>query len=346
MTKIEVNHLTVAFNQKKQTVKAVDDVSFQVKSGEIFGIIGLSGAGKSTLIRTLNLLQLPSEGTIKINGEDITTLNTQGIRKIRQKIGMIFQHFNLIQNRTIAENIAFSLKAGDYPKDKQAERIDELLKLVDLADKKHSYPNNLSGGQKQRIGIARALANDPEILLCDEATSALDVETTEEILKLLEKINQEMGITIVFITHELEVAKRLFQRIAVMENGKIVEQSSTFELFAQPQSAIAKKLVSRFFNLTIPNQLKNTLNQGTLLELRYQGTAALDPLISEISKKFDVLIGITHGKIEYIQNDVIGILFVYLTGTDSAIAAAVAEIQKHVHSLKILNEEASSWKVR
>lgn len=207
MAKISVEHVSVDFKQKKGSFKAVSDVSFAVEQGEIYGIVGLSGAGKSTLVRTLNLLQAPSAGSIKIDEQEITQLKGQDLRDLRQKIGMIFQHFNLIQNRTIAQNLAFSLKAGNYPAEKQKERIDELLRLVDLQEKKNDYPSSLSGGQKQRIGIARALANQPEILLCDEATSALDVETTEEILQLLQRINQDLGITIVFITHELDVEK-------------------------------------------------------------------------------------------------------------------------------------------
>ena len=339
MTKIEVNDLSVSFKQKKRTVHAVKDLSFSIENGEIFGIVGLSGAGKSTLIRTLNLLQHPTKGEIKIDGQDITKLKGKEVRSLRKKIGMIFQHFNLIQNRTLAENIAFALKAGNYPKSEQEARIDELLALVGLSDKKDSYPNNLSGGQKQRVGIARALANNPEILLCDEATSALDVETTEEILQILERINQELGITIVFITHELEVAKRLFHCLAVMEDGRIVEQGTTFELFSRPQADITKKMVGRFFNLTIPAELKNTLREGRLLELRYQGETTLNPVISQLSKDFNVLISITHGKIEYIRNDVIGILFVYLTGAPNEVEQAIAYLRKNVYSLRDLNEE-------
>ncbi|EAC5398347.1 ATP-binding cassette domain-containing protein, partial [Listeria monocytogenes] len=201
MAKIEVKQVSVTFTHKKQIKKAVDSVDFSVQAGEVYGIVGLSGAGKSTLVRTLNLLQVPSSGQILIDGQDITQAKGKHLREVRQKIGMIFQHFNLIHNRTIKENLAFALRAGDYPKDQQEARIKELLEMVDLPHKIHEYPNNLSGGEKQRIGIARAIANEPEILLCDEATSALDVETTEEILKLLIRIKEQTGITIVFITH-------------------------------------------------------------------------------------------------------------------------------------------------
>lgn len=334
MIRIDVQQVSVAFEQGKQTVTAVDDVSFQVKAGEIFGIVGLSGAGKSTLVRTLNLLQRPTKGKILIDGTDILSLKGTELKTLRKKVGMIFQHFNLIQNRTVEQNIEFALKAGDFPKEKRAEKVTELLTLVDLLDKRSVYPNQLSGGQKQRIGIARALANDPEILLCDEATSALDVETTEEILRILEKINKELGLTIVFITHELEVAKRLFTRMAVMEKGKIVELGDTFDLFSNPQAAITQKLVGRYLDLTIPAELLATLSEGKLLELRYQGTTALDPLISTISKKYDVSLSITHGKIEYITNKAIGILFVYMTGDQEQMNQAIKEIEQQVYHLK------------
>lgn len=341
MAKIEVQNLSVLFKQKKQTVTAVKDVSFQVEEGEIYGIVGLSGAGKSTLIRTLNRLQNSTKGSIKIDGQEITKLKGQGLRSVRQRIGMIFQHFNLVQNRTIRENIEFSLKAGNYPKEKREARVDELLELVDLADKKEEYPNNLSGGQKQRIGIARAIANNPEILLCDEATSALDVETTEEILKILQRINRELKITIVFITHELEVAKKLFDRMAVMEAGTIVEEGTTYEIFSEPKQPITKKLVGRYLNLTIPHEIFQTFKEGELLELRYQGEYTLNPLISDLSKTYAVSINIIHGKIEYIQNDVIGILYVSLTGNVAEINQAISYLEKNVHSLRRLREEKS-----
>lgn len=336
MNRIEVRDISVSFVQNKQEIKAVDQVSFEVAAGEIFGIVGLSGAGKSTLIRTLNLLQRPTSGQLLIDGQDITNYKGQALKAVRKKIGMIFQHFNLIQNRTIGQNIAFALKAAGYPKEAREQRIDELLALVDLSEKKDSYPGNLSGGQKQRVGIARALANDPEILLCDEATSALDVETTEEILKILAEINQQLGLTIVFITHELEVAKRLFDRIAVMENGRIIELNETFELFANPQADITQRLVGRYLNVGIPEELADSLTDGCLLELKYHGQDAIEPLISQISKRYDVLISITHGKIEYVHNQAIGILVVHLTGREEHVKAAIREIRKSVTELTYL----------
>ncbi|OTN77544.1 hypothetical protein A5886_002644 [Enterococcus sp. 8G7_MSG3316] len=334
MAKIEVKQLSVQFKQNKQIKKAVDNVDFSVQTGEVFGIVGLSGAGKSTLVRTLNLLQAPSSGQILIDGQDITKARGQALRELRQKIGMIFQHFNLIHNRTIKDNLAFALKAGNYPKDKREARIKELLEMVDLTDKLHTYPNNLSGGEKQRIGIARAIANEPEILLCDEATSALDVETTEEILQLLTRIKAQTGITIVFITHELDVARKFFDRVAVMENGRIVEEQSTYGLFSQPNQPITKKLVGRYLDLTLPDEIAALFTQGELLELRYQGEYTLEPLISTVAKAYDVAVNIIHGKIEYIQQDVIGILYVYLTGPEEEVQKARTYIGENVFSLR------------
>lgn len=336
--KIELQAVSVAFKKQKKEIAAVQDVTLTIETGEIYGIVGLSGAGKSTLIRTLNLLQRPTAGRILIDGQDITSLKGAAIRDVRKKVGMIFQHFNLISNRTIAQNLTFALKAANYPKEQREARVKEVLQLVDLQDKYHDYPNNLSGGQKQRVGIARAIINNPEILLCDEATSALDVETTEEILKLLAKINRELGITIVFITHELEVAHRLFDRMAVMEDGRVVEEGLTYDVFANPKESVTKRLVGRYFDLAIPDELSHSLSKGTIVELRYQGNHTLDPLISTISKNYPVSIGIIHGKIEYIKEQAIGILLVYVTGTPGAVQEAIHSMQEQVSSLHVVKE--------
>ncbi len=336
--KIELQAVSVAFKKQKKEIAAVQDVTLTIEAGEIYGIVGLSGAGKSTLIRTLNLLQRPTVGRILIDGQDITSLKGAAIRDVRKKVGMIFQHFNLISNRTIAQNLTFALKAANYPKEQREARVKGVLQLVDLQDKYHDYPNNLSGGQKQRVGIARAIINNPEILLCDEATSALDVETTEEILKLLAKINRELGITIVFITHELEVAHRLFDRMAVMEDGRVVEEGLTYDVFANPKESVTKRLVGRYFDLAIPDELSHSLSKGIILELRYQGNHTLDPLISTISKNYPVSIGIIHGKIEYIKEQAIGILLVYVTGTPGAVQEAIHSMQEQVSSLRVVKE--------
>lgn len=336
MSQIELKNIDVTFKQKGRTVQAVKDISLSVEKGEIFGIVGLSGAGKSTLVRTINYLQAPSNGQVVVDGTDLTRANAKTIAKVRRKIGFIFQNFNLINNRTLAQNLAFALTAGGYPEKQQPARITELLDLVGLADRQDNYPSQLSGGQKQRVGIARALANDPDILLCDEATSALDVETAEEIIEILKGINQRLNITIVFITHQLEVARSLFDRVAVMENGQLVEQSSTYDLFAAPQSDMGQRLVSRFLDTTLPAKVQAQVTQtdGQLLALRYRGSDSLNPIITKIAKETGIDINIIQGRVEFIQERAIGVLVVYLTGTAVAISRAVQVFKQRVDYVK------------
>ncbi len=243
---IRIEHVTKTYDD----VIAVDDVSFNIKKGEIFGIIGYSGAGKSTLLRCLNLLERPTTGKVWIDNKDFTKLTDREVRKERLKVGMIFQHFYLISSKTVYDNIAFSLKAAGKKKSDIKIRVLELLDLVGLTDRANHYPAQLSGGQKQRVGIARALANNPKVLLCDEATSALDPTTTVAILNLLKEINEKLGITIVLITHEMEVIKDVCHRIAVMENGKVIEIGSVYDIFANPKQALTKKFVRKYFTWT------------------------------------------------------------------------------------------------
>lgn len=332
---IELKDISVVFKEKTHKVEAVKDVSFKVNDGEIFGIVGLSGAGKSTLVRTINLLQKPTKGKVIIDGQDITSLKGEDLRKVRLKIGMIFQHFNLINGKTVYQNVEFVLKANNYPKEKRKQRIEELLKLVSLEDKAEEYPSKLSGGQKQRVGIARALGNNPEILLCDEATSALDMENTVEILKLLKKINTKYGITIVFITHQLEVAKRLFDRIAVMSQGKIVEENDVYSIFSNPREEITKSLVNKDFNIELqPDQLKELTKGGKIFKIYYRGNNSIDPVISNVSKKTDAYISIIHGKIDYINNKPMGILVVDITGEDAEVLKAENYIRENVSRME------------
>ncbi len=309
---IRLEHVSVVFKQKKhKEIAAVKDVSLHVKKGEIFGIVGTSGAGKSSLIRTLNGLQKPTAGKVFVDGEDITSAGGRNLRDIRKKIGMIFQHFNLISRKTVGQNIEFALKIQNYPKADRHKRVQELLDLVGLSEKEHVYPASLSGGQKQRVGIARALAANPKVLLCDEATSALDVQTTEEILELLKKINRQLKITIVFITHQLEIAKVLFDRIAVMSEGVVIEENNTYEIFAAPCNEVTKNLVKD--NIKLPHEVIEN-SKGEILTLVYKGEKSVEPIISLTNKKFDVTLNILHGKIEYIQQKPIGILVVSLEG--------------------------------
>lgn len=336
---IELKNINVEFKLKGNLVYAVKDVNLTINKGEVFGIVGLSGAGKSTLVRVINLLQKPSSGQVIINGEDITKLTRTELRKTRLKIGMIFQHFNLISGKTIYENIEFALKANNYPKEKRKERIYELLDLVNLRDKAEVYPSNLSGGQKQRVGIARAIANNPEILLCDEATSALDLENTEEILKILKDIKDKKGITIVFITHEMEVAKKLFNRVAVMSKGEIVEINDIYSIFSDPVHEVTKSLISRNSNFDIPKEILGSINKGEIIKVFYKGDNSLNPIISDASKNFNVDISIIHGKIDYIDGKPIGTLIINISGEKDEIFKAKKYIKDNViKTERIVNE--------
>lgn len=337
MSVIELNDVSVTFHEGGRTVEAVKHVNISVEKGEIFGIVGFSGAGKSTLVRTINLLERPTGGHVVIDGNDITALKGSRLSDLRKKIGFIFQGFNLITNVTVGKNIEFALKAGGYPKAQWSERIRELLALVGLENKIDSYPSSLSGGQKQRVSIARALANKPEILLCDEATSALDLETTEGILTLLQRINRELGITIVFITHQLDVAKQIFDRVAVMENGVVVEQGNTFDVFSTPKHPTTKALVERYLGIAVPPQLVPSLPAGTIVELRYKGDAALEPLISRVAQDCCVSIDVLHANVEYFGSQAIGILIVLVSSAGEPLVQALNTLRTHVFSYRELD---------
>ena len=336
---IELKNISVDFNDKGKIVNAVDDVSLNIHEGETFGIVGLSGAGKSTLVRVINLLQKPTKGQVIIDGEDITKLSRNDLRRKRLKIGMIFQHFNLISGKTIYENIEFVLKADNYPKEKRKDRIEELLKLVNLSSKRDSYPSSLSGGQKQRAGIARALANNPEILLCDEATSALDLENTDEIISLLKDIKEKTNITIIFITHEMDVAKRLFDRVAVMSNGKIVEVNDVYSIFSDPVHEVTKSLVERNSKMDLPKEVFDLITDGEILKISYKGDESLKPVISAVSKNFNVSISIIHGKIDYIGGKPLGSLLVNIIGEKEEINKAKKYIKENsFHAERVVNQ--------
>lgn len=330
---IRFEQVNVSFKQKNQIVNAVSNVSLHIEAGEIFGIVGGSGAGKSTLVRTINGLQKPTSGSVFVEGEDVTKLSSREIRSLRKKIGMIFQHFNLISRKTVGENIEFALKVQDYPKAQRKARTKELLELVGLEDKENVYPASLSGGQKQRVGIARALAANPKILLCDEATSALDVQTTEEIVDILKEINTKLGITIVFITHQLEVAKRLFSKVAVMSQGEIVEVNSAYELFASPQSALTKRLVRT--QIKVPEEIINAV-KGEIIKLTYRGDKSLEPIIAYTNKKYDVVLNILHGHIDYIQEKPVGVLVVSIEGEAKAINEALKYIGENIEEIELI----------
>lgn len=338
---IELNNIGVTFGKKDKAFHAVKNINLQINEGEIFGIVGPSGAGKSTLVRVINLLQAPSSGKILIRGKDITTLKGKALRKVRLKIGMIFQHFNLINQATVYDNIAFALLANEYPKVQIKNKVIELLELVNLNDKMYAYPSNLSGGQKQRVAIARALANNPEILLCDEATSALDLENTEEVVETLRKIKQKYRITIVFITHEMDVAKKLFDRIAVMNQGELVEINDTYSIFTKPLHPITQSLVSRVLNIEVPEQLQLAPDEE-LLKLSYVGETAYAPVISYISSTYKISVNIIHGKIEYIHDKPFGILILKIEGQAAQRDKAKDYIEKNVYNVKSLPRKGVS----
>ncbi|OCL24073.1 methionine ABC transporter ATP-binding protein [Gilliamella sp. wkB72] len=324
-TLIQVKDVSVRFKAKDQVVEAVKKVSFDVNQGEIFGIIGSSGAGKSTLVRTLNRLAEPSSGQVIINGVDIQTLRGRELQAFRFHVGMIFQNFNLASSKTVYENIAFVLKAAGKKGDAVKNRVNELLALVGLSDKASAYPAELSGGQKQRVGIARALANDAKILLCDEATSALDPTTTSAILDLLKQLNQKFGLTIVLITHEIDVVKKICHRVAVMSQGEIVEMNTTFNLFACPKQPFTQEFLNIDENTHLPDIIKQNV-KGKLVRLRYINENTTQPILYQSAIETGVSFNILHGFIEYFDNQALGNLVIELIGESTNIQNLITKL--------------------
>ncbi|TLX72237.1 ATP-binding cassette domain-containing protein [Pseudomonas nicosulfuronedens] len=290
-------------------VEALSDIELSVRRGEVFGIIGRSGAGKSSLIRTLNRLEQPSVGQVLIDGEDIGAFDAQQLVGLRRRVGMIFQHFNLMSAKTVAQNIALPLRVAGVPKARIAERVDELLQLVGLEDKRHAYPAQLSGGQKQRVGIARALVHQPEILLCDEATSALDPESTQAILALLRDINRRLGLTIVLITHEMAVIREICDRVVVLERGRIVEQGDVWEVFGNPQHEVSRTLLGSLQQHLPPDllaRLEHPSDNEVILDLHYTGVREQEPDLLAIAQALGSRVSLLHGGIERIQGRALG----------------------------------------
>ena len=330
-TMIRVENVSKTYTGKQGTVEAVKDVSLEISRREIFGVIGFSGAGKSTLIRLLNGLETVTSGHIYINEKDITTLKRKELLKERQKIAMIFQHFNLLWSRTVEENIAFSLEIAGVPKAERKAKVAELIDLVGLTGREKSYPSQLSGGQKQRVGIARALANDPEVLLCDEATSALDPKTTKDILKLLVEINQELGLTIVLITHEMHVVRQICHRVAVMEEGRVVESGEVIEVFKNPQQPITKQFVGeeRVDDEIdeVFHHLSTSLRPGVAVRIQYLGDRTGDAVLSEAIRKLDATVSILQAKVNITQKGILGSMII-LIEEESSKAEEVIEYLK------------------
>ena len=331
---ISFQDINVSFSSKDNMVEAVKNVTFEINDGEIFGIVGTSGAGKSTLLRTINLLQKPSSGSVVINGTDIARYVGEHLRQHRLKTGMIFQHFNLIHTKSVYENVAFSMKAAGKSKQEIKDTVTEVLELVGLSEKSKTYPAKLSGGQNQRVGIARAIVNNPQILLCDEPTSALDLESTNSILELLKKINRQLGITTVIISHEMSVIKKICDRVAVMKDGEVVELNNVYDIFATPKHPFTRQLVNHTLNLALPER---TTNDGlSILKLVFRGESAEQPILSETIKRFDVDINILHGKIEYISEYPIGILIVKLDTNKEKSNEVLTFLKERVAEVEVL----------
>lgn len=317
---IVLDQIKKIFNTNSGRVTAVDSVNLSIQKGEIFGIIGYSGAGKSTLIRMLNLLERPTEGTVTIDGKDLTQISSKELRLARQQIGMVFQHFNLLWSRTVFENIAFSLEIAGVNKDKIKPRVLELIQLVGLSGKEDNYPSQLSGGQKQRVGIARALANNPKVLLCDEATSALDPQTTDEILDLLVQINKKYNLTIVLITHEMHVIQKICHHVAIMESGRIVEQGDVLTVFSNPQHPVTERFVKQVASeddsIETVEHLIKKFPKGKIVLLKYLKEKAEQPFITNVIRNYQVDINIIQGKVVQTQEGGYGSLYVQLTGLE------------------------------
>ncbi|HHZ06250.1 MAG TPA: ATP-binding cassette domain-containing protein [Clostridiales bacterium] len=332
---IEFKNVNVMFKQNSVNVHAVKNVSFTIKQGEIFGIVGASGAGKSTLLRTINLLQPITDGQVIVDNKAIEHYKGESLRSLRQNIGMVFQHFNLANSKTVYENVAFALQASNWKKNDINTRVMELLDFVNLLDKANEYPAKLSGGQKQRVAIARALANNTKILLCYEATSALDAETTASVLRLLKEINEKLGITMVVITHELDVVKEICSRVAVMNNGEVVELGDVYDVFTNTKNDFTKQLISHTQLFELPLELISNIS-GPVLRLTYQGANATKSILSHISNSFDVGFNILHGKIEYIGGKPLGILYVNLTGKSDNIKNAILYLNQEVSRVEVV----------
>lgn len=336
---IELKHITKTFDGG---IHALKDISITIEDGDIYGIIGQSGAGKSTLVRCINMLEIPTSGKVLIDGKDMTKLSKSELRAERKKIGMIFQHFNLLSGRTVYQNVAFPLELANVPKEEQEPRIMDILDLVGLTEYKDKYPAQLSGGQKQRVGIARAIVSNPKVLLSDEATSALDPETVKSILQLLKNINKKLGITIIMITHQMEVIKEIAEHVAVIEKGEIIEEGATVELFTNPKTDTLKNFIGSVMSSGVPEQLshmqvhkeRQSPSDLILIGLAFRGDVTTEPIISNLVREYNLDVSILYGNIDYIQEVSFGRLIITISGTEADIASA----RSHLDELPITSE--------
>jgi D-methionine transport system ATP-binding protein len=336
---IRIHNLVKIYHSQSGRVEALKGIDLNVQAGEIFGVVGYSGAGKSSLIRCVNLLEKPTSGQVWVGSQELTKLNGTELRFARKKIGMIFQHFNLLTSQTVFYNIAVPLYLSGVKKSEAQRRVNELLRLVNLSDKADVFPNQLSGGQKQRVAIARALATNPEVLLCDEATSALDPQTTDSILQLLKEINRKLGITILLITHEMNVIKEICDKVAVMEDGRIIEQGSVLDLFSKPKTATAKAFTKTVMGDSIPDDLFSTDYQGQLVRITFLGENATRPHLSDLAKKLSVSANIIHGHVTKIKDTPFGSLVVELLGENDAVKAGIQYLNNQGLETEVLYRE-------
>lgn len=333
---IQLSHIEKTYDSPSGPVKALKGIDLTIERGEIFGIIGLSGAGKSTLIRCINMLERPTAGKVIVDGQDMTAMSEKELRKARKNIGMIFQHFNLLSSATVYDNIAFPLRLSHTPEAEIKKKVLPLLELVGLADKAHQYPSQLSGGQKQRVGIARALASEPKVLLCDEATSALDPQTTRSILELIQDINRKLSLTVVVITHEMQVIKDICDKVAVIENGVIAEQGTVLEVFTNPQKPITKDFIS----VLLSNELPAAFRGGEvskeplpgaylLLRLTFIGESADDPVLAGMIRKFlEIEVTMLFGNLDQIKSTPFGRMIIGITGPEAKIQEAIQYLRQ------------------
>lgn len=340
---IKLENISKVFQQGQHSITALSGVNLTVPAGQIFGVIGASGAGKSTLIRCVNLLERPTSGRVIVDNQELTSLSEKEITLARRQMGMIFQHFNLLSSRTVFDNVALPLELEGASRDKIKTRVHELLELVGLSDKNDVYPSNLSGGQKQRVAIARALANNPKVLLCDEATSALDPATTRAILELLKDINRKLGITILLITHEMDVVKRICDRVAVISGGQLIEQDTVSEMFSHPKTPLAQQFIQSTLHIDIPDDYQQRLNAeyqpGThpLLRLEFTGRSVDAPLLSEVARRYNINNNIISAQMDYAGGVKFGVMLAEMHGDKpETIEEAINYLQQHHVKIEVL----------
>ena len=339
---IKLSNITKVFQQGSRSIVALSDVNLHVPAGQIYGVIGASGAGKSTLIRCVNLLERPTKGQVIVDGQDLMAFSEKALTRARRQIGMIFQHFNLLSSRTVFGNVALPLELDNLSSGEIQKRVNELLKLVGLEDKHDAYPANLSGGQKQRVAIARALASNPKVLLCDEATSALDPATTRSILELLKDINRRLGLTILLITHEMDVVKRICDQVAVISNGQLIEQDKVSEMFSHPKTPLAQQFIQSTLHLDIPDDYADRLvaqpaaDLVPLLRLEFTGQSVDAPLLSEVVRRFDINNNIISAQMDYAGGVKFGIMLTEMHGEEASTQAAIEFLQQNQVKVEVL----------